>query len=155
MWFFYFLLSLLCFFRVSLATSPNATLPLEDEEIERIVSYTNEPSRLVIYVQTFKTPQGEPLSLLPLLQHQTKVNHIILTSMLLHEEPGEIRLNYDPFDSPTWDTIWEEVKTLQMNGVKVMGLLGGAAAGTFKHLNGTEKEVSLPKTGSPKFCAWN
>jgi len=79
-----------------------------------------------MYVQTFKTPHGEPLSLLPLLQHHTKVTHVILASMHLHEEPGEIRLNDDPFDSPTWDTIWEEVKILQRNGIKVMGMLGGA-----------------------------
>jgi len=145
MWFLWFLLLLLGFFRVSLTASLNVTLPLQDREIERSVGYSNEPSRLVMYVQTFKTPRGEPLSLLPLLQYQTKVTHIILASMHLHEEPGEIRLNDDPFDSPTWDTIWEEVKTLQMNGVKVMGLLGGAAAGTFRRLNGTEREVSLPE----------
>ncbi|TVY34347.1 hypothetical protein LSUB1_G007180 [Lachnellula subtilissima] len=140
MWFFYFLLSLLGLLRISLATSLNATLELQDEVIERSMGYTKEPSRLVMYVQTFKTPQGEPLSLLPLLQHNTKVTHIILASIHLHDEPGEIRLNDDPFDSPTWDTIWEEVKTLQINGVKVMGLLGGSAAGTFKHLNGTERQ---------------
>lgn len=140
----YFLLYLLGLLRISLATSLNATLERQNEEIERSMGYTKEPSRLVMYVQTFKTPLGEPLSLLPLLQYDTKVTHIILASMHLHDEPGEIRLNDDPFDAPTWDTIWEEVKTLQMNGVKVMGLLGGSAAGTFKHLNGTEKEVSLP-----------
>lgn len=140
----YFLLYLLGLLRISLATSLNATLERQNEEIERSMGYTKEPSRLVMYVQTFKTPLGEPLSLLPLLQYDTKVTHIILASMHLHDEPGEIRLNDDPFDAPTWDTIWEEVKTLQMNGVKVMGLLGGSAAGTFKHLNGTEREVSLP-----------
>jgi hypothetical protein len=30
-----------------------------------------------------------------------------------------------PFYSPVYDVIWEEVKTLQNNGVKVMVLLGG------------------------------
>jgi len=96
--------------------------------------------RLVMYVQTFTTPDKQPLSLLPLLEHETKVTHVILASMHLHEEPGTMRLNNDPFDSPVYDTIWEEVKTLQKNGVKVMALLGGAAAGSYKRLNGTDAE---------------
>jgi hypothetical protein len=39
--------------------------------------------------------------------------------------------------------IWEEVKILQENGIKVMALLGGAAAGTYLRLNGTDNEVSV------------
>ena len=50
-------------------------------------------------------------------------------------------LNNDPLDSPIYDKIWEEVRTLQDNGVKVLGLLGGAAAGTYIKLNGTEDKV--------------
>jgi hypothetical protein len=97
--------------------------------------------RLVMYVQTFTTPDKKPLSLLPLLEHETKVTHIILASMHLHEKPGEMRLNKDAFESPVNDVIWDEVKTLQKNGIKVMVLLGGAAAGSYKRLNGTEAEV--------------
>ena len=97
--------------------------------------------RLIVYVQTFKTPDGKPLSLLPLLEHQTGITHVILASVHLHEKPGEIRLNDHAFSDPTWDRIWEEVKILQENGVKVMVMLGGAAAGTYKRLNGTDQEV--------------
>jgi hypothetical protein len=99
--------------------------------------------RLVMYVQTFTTPDKQPLSLLPLLKYETKVTHVILASVHLHEEPGIIRLNNDPFEAPMWDVIWEEVKILQENGIKVMALLGGAAAGTYLRLNGTDDEVSL------------
>jgi hypothetical protein len=98
--------------------------------------------RLVVYVQTFTTPDKQPLSLLPLLNHETKVTHVILASIHLHEEPGVITLNDDPFDAPIYDTIWEEVKTLQQSGIKVMALLGGEAPGTYTKLNGTDKEVS-------------
>ncbi|KAK0112434.1 hypothetical protein ONS96_001675 [Cadophora gregata f. sp. sojae] len=96
--------------------------------------------RLIVYVQTFRTPDGKPLSLLPLLEHQTGITHVILASVHLHEKPGEIRLNDHAFSDPTWDLIWEEVKILQNNGVKVMVMLGGAAAGTYKRLNGTDQE---------------
>lgn len=97
--------------------------------------------RSVVYVQTFMTPEHKPLSLLPLLDHETKVTHIILASMHLHDEPGVIKLNDDDFDFPKWDRLWGEVKILQKAGIKVMGLLGGAAKGTYSKLNGTEKEV--------------
>lgn len=100
----------------------------------------NTDTRLVMYVQTFTTPDKKPLSLLPLLEHETKVTHIILSSMHLHDEPGIMRLNNDPFDSQVYDVIWEEVKVLQRSGVKVMVLLGGAAAGSYKHLDGTDDE---------------
>jgi hypothetical protein len=109
--------------------------------------------RLVIYVQTFTTPDKQPLSLLPLLKYETKVTHVILASVHLHEEPGIIRLNNDPFEAPTWDVIWEEVKILQENGIKVMALLGGAAAGTYLRLNGTDDEVSLQFDMFPRFTS--
>jgi len=96
--------------------------------------------RLVMYVQTFIKKDGSPLSLLPLLENHTRVTHIILASAHLHETPGEIRLNDDPFDARKYDEMWKEVKTLQEAGIKVSILLGGAAAGTYKNLNGTEDE---------------
>jgi len=108
--------------------------------------------RLVMYVQTFTTPDKKPLSLLPLLKYETKVTHVILASVHLHEEPGVIRLNNDPFEAPTWDVIWEEVKVLQENGIKVMALLGGAAAGTYLRLNGTDDEVSVQYEMIPQFA---
>lgn len=121
---------------------------------EAVASYSapqvQPDARLVMYVQTFKQPDGKPLSLLPLLLHRTRVTHVILASVHLHEEPGQIRLNDDPFESSSWDTIWREVKILQENGVKVMALLGGAAAGTYKRLNGTDAEVSQFYTSSIK-----
>jgi len=43
-----------------------------------------------------------------------------------------------------YDKIWEEVKNLQENGIKVMALLGGAAGGTYAKLNGTDDEVRRP-----------
>lgn len=114
----------------------------------------NLDPRLIVYVQTFTTPDKKPLSLLPLLEHETKVTHVILASMHLHEEPGIMRLNDDPFDSPVYDVIWDEVRTLQKNGVKVMILLGGAAAGSYKRLNGSDAEVCQASFRSETCCSY-
>ena len=102
--------------------------------------------RLVMYVQTFKTPEQQPVSLLPLIEHGTRVTHIILASMHLHDQPGVIRLNDEPLESHIYDTLWEETRKLQQNGVKIMALLGGAAGGTYGRLSGTDDEVSVSRS---------
>lgn len=120
---------------------------LHDHDVDHHLTFYPHPPhkrtipRLIVYVQTFQSPDGKPLSLLPLLEHETGITHVILASVHLHETPGEIRLNDNYFGEPVWDTVWEEVKVLQENGVKVMLMLGGAAGGTFRRLGGTEKEV--------------
>ncbi|KAN0103495.1 glycoside hydrolase family 18 protein [Hyaloscypha variabilis] len=98
--------------------------------------------RLVMYVQTFTTADNQPLSLLPLLKHDTKVTHVILAAIHLLTEPENITLNDDSFDASRYDTVWEELQTLQDNGIKVMALLGGAAAGSYARLNGTDAEFT-------------
>lgn len=100
--------------------------------------------RLVMYVQTFTTKDNKPLSLLPLLEQQTRVTNVILASVHLHSTPGEIRLNDDPFDAQKYEQVWKEVAILQKAGIKVSMLLGGAARGTYKNLNGTDTEVHPP-----------
>lgn len=97
--------------------------------------------RLVQYVQTFATKAGKHVQLLPLLWHETKVTHVILASVHLHEQPGVIRLNDHAFDDDRYDRTWQEVQALKNHGVKVMAMLGGAAGGTYKHFNGSEEEV--------------
>ena len=98
-----------------------------------------------MYVQTFLTAyKSHPILLLPLLEQKTKVTHVILASLHLHEQPRVMRLNDDALDSPLHTVIWEEVGILQENGIKVMALLGGAAAGSYKRLNGTESDVRSP-----------
>jgi hypothetical protein len=103
----------------------------------------NTSSRLVIYVQTFATFSNEPLSLLPMLEHNTKVTHVILGSLHLHETPGVIMLNNDPLESAMYDSIWEEVMVLQEHGVKVLMLLGGAAGATYARLSGSDESVRI------------
>lgn len=54
-----------------------------------------EKPRLILYVQNQAFQNGEPLSLLPLLNHNTGVTHIIVSSFHVNTEPGEIKLNDD------------------------------------------------------------
>jgi len=101
------------------------------------------PSRLVAYVQTFRSVNGGPLSLLPLLQEKTGVTHILLSAVHLNEKPGDINLNDHPPNNTMYDNLWSEAKQLQEGGIKVMMMLGGAARGTFQRLSGDDKSVSL------------
>lgn len=99
--------------------------------------------RLVMYVQTFTDTAGRPLSLLSLLEHETKITHVIIGSIHLHERPGVIMLNNEPLGSDIYDDLWKEVRILQDNDVKVLALLGGAAPGTYARLSGNDTEVRL------------
>jgi chitinase len=101
------------------------------------------PPRLVAYIQTFRSVDGGPLSLLPLLQEQTGVTHILLSAVHLNEQPGDITLNDNHPNDPMYDNLWSEVKQLQDGGIKVMMMLGGAARGTFERLSGDDASVSI------------
>jgi hypothetical protein len=147
------LLLLLGLISLALASNPQAGLlgasrSFEDAFVDLL---PNEPldsqaasltPRLVIYVQTFTNTAGRPLSLLPLLEHDTKVTHVILGSIHLHEQPGVIMLNNEPLDSGIYDEIWKEVRILQDHNIKVLALLGGAAPGTYARLSGNDTQVS-------------
>ena len=80
------------------------------------------PPRLVAYIQTFRSVDGGPLSLLPLLNEHTGVTHILLSAVHLNEQPGDITLNDHHPNDPMYDTLWSEVKQLQDGGIKVMML---------------------------------
>lgn len=96
------------------------------------------PPRLVAYIQTFKSVDGGPLSLLPLLNENTSVTHILLSAVHLNDQPGDITLNNNHPNDTMYDPLWSEVKQLQAGGIKVMMMLGGAARGTFGRLSGDD-----------------
>ncbi|KAJ5134439.1 uncharacterized protein N7443_003940 [Penicillium atrosanguineum] len=74
--------------------------------------------------------------MLPLVENNTGTTHVILAAIHLNEEPGNITLNDDPADSPKFDPLWAEVPLVKQGGLKVMGMLGGAAQGSFRRLDG-------------------
>lgn len=97
--------------------------------------------RLIVYHQTFHDPEGNYHSLLPLLTNNTGVTHVIIAAIHLNEEPGNITLNDHRPDDKRFDQLWGEVSWLQGSGVKVLGMLGGAAKGSFQKLSGDEETV--------------
>lgn len=91
---------------------------------------------LVQYVQTFHDSNGNPLSLLPLLNEGTRVTHVNLAALHVNSD-GSINLNDASPDDSSFDQVWSDVATLQQNGITVLFMIGGAAAGSYPTLCGT------------------
>ncbi len=91
--------------------------------------------RIICYHQTH-SHNGQPISLLPLLTEKTAVTHVIIAAIHLNNAIGDITLNDDPYEAPRNEAVWQEVRMLQRTGIKVLGMLGGAAKGTFTRLDG-------------------
>ncbi|KAG9199439.1 hypothetical protein G6514_008504 [Epicoccum nigrum] len=104
----------------------------------KLLSPSNGP-RLVVYHQTIHDPQGNCNSLLPLLTNNTGITHVIVAAIHLNDGPGNITLNDHRPDDKRYDQLWGEVIWLQGSGVKVLGMLGGAAKGTFERLSGDDE----------------
>lgn len=95
--------------------------------------------RLILYHQTHHQPNnGPPVSLLPLITNQTGITHIILAAIHINEQPSALTLNDHPPSDPRFHTLWSEVAWLQASGIKVLGMLGGAAKGSFARLDGDD-----------------
>lgn len=74
--------------------------------------------------------------MLPLVENNTGATHVILAAIHINGEPGNITLNDDPPSNPKFDPLWAEVPLVKQGGLKVMGMLGGAAQGSFQRLDG-------------------
>lgn len=95
--------------------------------------------RVILYHQTI-IADGQYVSMLPLLENQTGVTHIIIAAIHINERPEDLTLNDDPPDSPKFNPLWAEVPLMKRGGVKVMGMLGGAAQGSFRRLDGDQAQ---------------
>ena len=109
--------------------------------------------RLIIYYQTHHAPSGLPISLLPLVATPTiSLTHLILAAIHLNAPPQgsptttpcTLTLNDHVPAHPRNVTLWAELSVLQASGIKVLGMLGGAAKGTFTLL-----DVPFPDDGFP------
>ncbi|KAL2021879.1 hypothetical protein VTK56DRAFT_6474 [Thermocarpiscus australiensis] len=90
-----------------------------------------EPPRLVLYYQTTHDSAGRPISLLPLVtEKRIALTHLIVCSFHLY--PDRImHLNDFAPHAPLFNTLWNETRILRSAGIKVMGMVGGAAPGSF------------------------
>jgi len=105
-------------------------------------SPTQQP-RVVLYHQTHYKNSTEFVSLLPLITQAADtvpITHLIIAAIHLNDSPGDITLNNDPPTAPKHEVLWEEVTTLQAIGVKVLGMLGGAAKGSYRRLDRSDDE---------------
>ncbi|CAD6499259.1 BgTH12-04910 [Blumeria graminis f. sp. triticale] len=100
--------------------------------------------RIVIYYQTQIHADGSVCSILPLITKPiTFVTHVNVAAIHLNDPPGNITLNdHDP-SHPRYFTLWAELRALQASGVKVLGMLGGAAKGSFSRLDLDEETFEL------------
>ncbi|KAK2608388.1 hypothetical protein QQS21_003074 [Conoideocrella luteorostrata] len=103
-----------------------------------IPPHINPLPRLITYYQTHHDSDGNFISILPLLtQPSISVTHVILAAIHINSEPQNLTLNDHAPDHPRFQTLWAELRVLQASGVKVLGLLGGAAKGTYERLDGS------------------
>jgi len=110
-----------------LPSMSNALLPL------------GQGPRVIVYHQTHHGPNdGPPISLLPLLINATGVTHVIVAAIHLNDPPGNITLNDHPPSHDRFAILWGEVAWMQASGVKVLGMLGGFAKGSFERLDGDD-----------------
>ncbi|KAK0710388.1 glycoside hydrolase superfamily [Apiosordaria backusii] len=91
----------------------------------------SEIPRLVIYFQTTHDKGSRPISMLPLVfaQH-IALTHLIVCTIHIHKD-GVIHLNDHLPSDPRFKTLWLETYIMRQSGVKVMGMIGGAAGGSF------------------------
>jgi chitinase len=99
--------------------------------------------RIITYFQTYHH-EDQYISLLPLLTHPTGITHVILAAIHVNWEPYNLTLNDDPPSHPKYTQLWDEVVVLQDSGIKVLGMLGGAARGSFARLDYSESRTDIP-----------
>lgn len=96
--------------------------------------------RVICYHQTIRPDRGDYVSMLPLVNNPTGVTHIIIAAFHLNADPDLITLNDDPPSHSSYDQMWAEVPQVKQHDVKVMGMLGGAAQGSFRCLDGDQEK---------------
>lgn len=99
--------------------------------------------RVVCYFQTYHD-NGVYTSLLPLITNPSGVTHVILAAIHINWDPKNLTLNDHPPNHEMYTELWDEVVVLQDTGVKVLGMLGGAAKGTFARLDYSESRTDIP-----------
>ena len=94
-------------------------------------STADDLPRLIVYFQTTHDSSGRPISMLPLVQEKNiALTHLIVCSLHINEN-SEVHLNDYPPSDARFQTLWNETAVLKRSGVRIMGMVGGAASGSF------------------------
>ncbi|OXV08603.1 hypothetical protein Egran_03634 [Elaphomyces granulatus] len=124
------------------STMPPLTTPISSSSRTETEASDRRP-RIICYHQTIVLRDKGYVSMLPLLYNHTGITHIIIAAFHINSDPEEITLNDDPPQSPIYAPLWEEVPVVQRAGVKIMGMLGGAAQGSYTRLDGSQAQFDL------------
>lgn len=102
---------------------------------------SNPLPRLITYYQTHHDSSGKLISPLPLItQPGITITHVIVAAIHINDKPEDITLNDHHPSHPRFQTMWAELRVLQASGVKVMGMLGGAAKGSYQRLDADQEQ---------------
>ncbi|WP_434391382.1 RICIN domain-containing protein [Melittangium boletus] len=97
--------------------------------------------RTVVYYQT-QYANGVYVSPLGLTNNNTRVTDVIVAAIHLNS-PTLVHLNDDPPSASKFTQMWADLRTMQSRGVRVLGMVGGAAQGSYKRLD-TEFNTYYP-----------
>jgi chitinase len=91
--------------------------------------------RVVVYYQTQYSngSSGTYVSPLPLVQRNTGATDVLVAAIHL-DANKVVHLNDDPPNAPKFTQMWKDLAALQAKGVNVIGMVGGAAQGSFQRL---------------------
>ncbi|KAM0481887.1 hypothetical protein ACHAPX_003216 [Trichoderma viride] len=116
-------------FLASVLATLSLAAPVQDVAVAR--SEPTDLPRLVIYFQTTHDQNNNPISMLPLINEKgIALTHLIVCSFHINAG-GVIHLNDFPPDDPHFSTLWNETVIMKQAGVKIMGMVGGAAGGSY------------------------
>ncbi|KAK3945171.1 class III chitinase [Diplogelasinospora grovesii] len=92
---------------------------------------------IITYYQTHHdSVSGKHISVLPLVQQPgISLTHLIVAAIHVNEDPRNITLNDHHPSHARFQTLWAELRILQATGIKVLGMVGGAAKGSFARLD--------------------
>ncbi|KAI0854409.1 glycoside hydrolase family 18 protein [Daldinia vernicosa] len=92
--------------------------------------------RLVVYHQTIHDSNSNHISILPLItKPDISITHLIVAAIHINENPNGLTLNDHPPSDPRYITMWAEMRIAQASDIKVLGMLGGAAKGSYTRLD--------------------
>lgn len=107
----------------------------------------SEGHRVAVYYQTqydssmaSNSPFGHYVSPLPLL---TLITHIFLAAFHINSDKS-VHLNDNLPEDPKFTQMWQDLGQMQAQGVKVIGMLGGAAPGTYNLLTPANFDTYYP-----------
>ncbi|KAM0194300.1 hypothetical protein ACHAPA_005206 [Fusarium lateritium] len=120
--------------------------------VPRNESAAKSTHRIIFYHQTHYR-DDRYISLQPAILPGAGVTHVIVAAIHL-DSPERITLNDDLYDSDKFIPLWDEVRQLQAAGIKVLGMLGGAAQGSYMRLDGSLEGFHKWYQPLRKMIAW-